>query len=594
MSNFFSELKRRNVVRVGIAYAVAGGLMIELIDTVAPRLGLPDWVPTFVIIAVLIGLPVALFFSWSYEMTRQGLKKAREVDADDSITPSPGRRLDFAIIGMLVLALGYFVWDRIGAEPDLETAEVIAQAESDGLHSIAVLPFVNMSPDPEQEYFSDGITEELLHLLTKIPQLRVTSRSSSFSFKGKKIDIPTIAEQLNVDHVLEGSVRKDGNQVRIIAQLIEARSDTHLWSETYERTLDDIFVVQDEIAARVVEQLKITLLGDAPTVRATDPEAYELYLQGRHRHRQRTPAAFERAQALLQRALAVDPGYAAAWDELGSVYISQLQVGRRGVDEGFTLAREATDKALAIDPGYALAHASLGRIAMIYDNDPAAAAQHFELALQLELGNPDIIRRAAKLIASIGRLDDAIALAEFGVARDPVNAAIHSNLAWFYSSSGRWDEAITSYDTTLKLSPGYGIAQYAIGVALLFKGEPQAALEAMQQVASHWRIMGLSIVYHALGRAAESDAALAELIEQHERNAAYNIAYILAYRGEADRAFEWLDKAVEYKDPGLSYILYEPLFSNLDDDPRWLPFLESIGKSPAQLAAIAFKVTLPE
>ena len=231
---------------------------------------------------------------------------------------------------------------------------------------------------------------------------------------------------------------------------------------------------------------------------------------------------------------------------------------------------------------------------MLFDNDLAAAVQYFERALQLETVNPDIVRRAAKLLASIGRLKEAIALAEFGVANDPVDAAIHSNLAWFYSSADRWDEAITTYNTTLKLSPGYGIAQYAIGVALLFKGEPQAALEAMQQVASHWRLMGLSMVYHALGRATESDAALADLIAQHERNAAYNIAYIFAYRRESDRAFEWLDKAVEYKDPGLSYILYEPLFANIRDDPRWLPFLKSIGKSPEQLATIEFNVTLPE
>ncbi|MCH8203339.1 MAG: tetratricopeptide repeat protein [Proteobacteria bacterium] len=594
MGDFYSELKRRNVVRVGIAYAVAGGLMIELADTIAGRLGMPDWVPTFIIIAVLIGLPIVLFFSWSYELTPQGLKKTHEVDADDSISHSTGRRLDFAIIGMLVLALGYFVWDRFGAGPVLETGEDFVEAESDDLRSIAVLPFVNMSPNPEQEYFSDGISEELLHLLAKIPELRVISRSSSFSYKGKDIDIPTIAEQLNVAYILEGSVRMSGNQLRITAQLIEASSDTHLWSETYERTLDDIFAMQDEIAAKVVEQLKVTLLDEVPTIRATDPGAYALYLQGRHLHRKRTAVAFDRAQLRLEQALTVDPGYAAAWDELGSVYVSQLQVGRRPVDEGFTLAREATEKALALDPEYALAHANLGRIAMLFDNDLAAAVQYFERALQLETVNPDIVRRAAKLLASIGRLKEAIALAEFGVANDPVDAAIHSNLAWFYSSADRWDEAITTYNTTLKLSPGYGIAQYAIGVALLFKGEPQAALEAMQQVASHWRLMGLSMVYHALGRATESDAALADLIAQHERNAAYNIAYIFAYRGESDRAFEWLDKAVEYKDPGLSYILYEPLFANIHDDPRWLPFLKSIGKSPEQLATIEFNVTLPE
>ena len=264
------------------------------------------------------------------------------------------------------------------------------------------------------------------------------------------------------------------------------------------------------------------------------------------------------------------------------------------MDETYTLSREAINKALAIDPEFAPALGSLGLMAMFYDNDLAAAAQHFERALLLEPANSDIIANAANLTALLGRLDESIALAKFVVARDPVNPSAHSSLGVFYAFAGRWDESIASYSTALTLSPGRSGAHYHVGVALLFKGELNAALEAMQLEDSIWGMIGLPLAYHALGRAGESEAALAELIEQYEQGAAFNIAYVLAYRGEADRAFQWLDKAVQYKDSGLAQIRDTHLFANIHNDPRWLPFLERIGKSPEQLAAIEFKVSLPE
>jgi tetratricopeptide (TPR) repeat protein len=403
-----------------------------------------------------------------------------------------------------------------------------------------------------------------------------------------------VAKKLNVAHVLEGSVRKAGNLVRITAQLIEARSDTQLWSETYDRTLDNIFAIQDEIASAVVAQLKITLLGAAPTIDETDPEAYALYLQGRHLIRQKTARGFEQALVVLQQALLIDPGYAAAWDLLGTVYSSQTNLGLLPIDEGYTLAREATNKALASDVEYAPAYASLGYIAMSHDLDLSAAARYLERALQLEPGNTDIILIAASLSVFLGRLDEAFALNEFVVARDPVNPASHAFLGLKYIYAERWDQAVASFSTALTLSPNYNAAQYNIGKSLLHKGEPQRALEAMQLEESVWRMIGLPLVYHALGQREQSDAALVALIEQYGQGAPYNIAYVLAYRGEADRAFEWLDRAVEHKDGGLSVIPSELLFSNIHDDPRWPPFLESIDRSPEQLAAIEFKVTLPE
>jgi len=600
--SFLNELKRRNVLRVGAAYIVAAWLVIQIAETIFPLFGYGDTPARLVVIVLSIGFIPSLIISWVFEITPEGLRRDADVDRDHSITQVTGKKLDHIILVVLALALGYFAFDKFVLDParDQSKVEIARQqgrtealVESYGDQSIAVLPFVNMSSDEEQEYFSDGISEELLNLLAKIPELRVISRSSAFSYKGKDFKLAQVAEELNVAHILEGSVRKAGNKVRITAQLIEARSDTHLWSETYDRQLDDIFEVQDEIAAAVVAQLKITLLGAAPVVRETDPQAYALYLQGRHLRRQFTAEGYAQAQTLLQQALAIDPDYAAPWDELGVLYDFQKNLGLRSIEEGNKLAREAVNKALAIDPDYALAHANLGWIVMGYDNDLAAAARHFERALQLEPANAFIIRRAASLIASLGRLDEALALAEFAVSRDPVNPTSHYALGYYYSIAGRWDEAIASLRTALTLSPGLSMAQYNIGRVLLLKGEPQAALEAMQLEESSWGRIGLPMAYHALGRQEESDAALAALIERDEQGSAYNIAYVLAYRGEADRAFEWLDKAVQYRDGGLSTIPGEHLFSNLYNDPRWPLFLESIGKSPEQLAAIEFKVTLP-
>jgi tetratricopeptide (TPR) repeat protein len=435
----------------------------------------------------------------------------------------------------------------------------------------------------------------LLNLLTKIPQLRVISRSSAFSFKGQNLQIPEIAKRLKVAHVLEGSVRKAGNQVRVTAQLIDARSDTHLWSETYDRPLDNIFAVQDEIAAAVVAQLKLKLLEAEPHTKATDPRAYALLLQARHLARQRTPEGFEQSIALHQQALAIDANDPAAWEGLATDYIHQANMGLRPIEEGYRLAREAVDKALAIDPDFAPAHGLLGQIAMSYDGDPAAAARHLGLALALEPTNTDIIRNAAYLARSLDRLDKAIPLGEYVTARDPVNALGHANLGLTYFFAGRLDAALASSRTALSLSPGYGGAQYGIGEALLFKGDPAGALAAMQKEANKvWRMIGLPMAWHALGNKGPSDAALTELIQKYEKEAAYNIAYVLAFCGDADRAFEWLDKAVTYHDPGLAEIAVQPLFANLHQDPRWLPLLRKLGKAPEQLAAIKFDVKLPQ
>jgi TolB-like protein/Tfp pilus assembly protein PilF len=598
------ELRRRNVLRVAGLYLVAAWLVVQVSSTLLPLFNAPAWLSRSIVILLAIGLLPALIFAWIFELTPEGLRREYQVERAGSIAPHTGKKLDQVIMVVLALALGYFAFDKfaLGPQRAAEQASAARQegrsealVESYGDKSIAVLPFVDMSPNKDQQYFSDGVSEELLNLLAKISQLRVISRSSAFSFKGQNLEIPEIARRLNVAHILEGSVRMAGNEVRITAQLIDARSDTYLWSETYDRPLDNIFAVQDEIAAKVVEQLKLELLGAAPKMKVIDPKAYALFLQARQLGRQGTAEGYERSIALYKQALAIDPNDAAAWDGLASNYLNQAAFGLRPIEEGVGLAREAVSKAIAIDPAFAPAHATQSWISMTYDGDLAAAARHFEHALALEPANPDIISKAAHLAQSLGRLDTAIALGEFVTTHDPVNPVGHNILAVAYIHAGRQDEAIASYRTALSLSPDNGFAQYGVGVAQLLKGDSAAALATMQKVSSEiWRLIGLPMTWHALGNKAESDLALAELIEKHEKDAAYNIAYVLAFCGDIDHAFEWLDKAVAHHDPGLSDVAIDPLFENVHYDPRWLAFLRKIGRAPEQLAAIKFDVKLPQ
>ncbi len=608
--SLYNELKRRNVFRVAIAYLAGAWLLIEVAGTLFPAFGVPDWGVRFVVIIFLLGFLPALIISWAYEMTPEGLKREKDVVRDASITHVTAKRLDWITIGLIAAALVFLMADRFWMSPrhpeQSVTSEEVAtdnmqasEPETIESHyppnSIAVLPFVNMSDDAANEYFSDGISEELLNLLAKIPELRVIARTSSFAYKGKDVKIADVADELNVGHILEGSVRKAGNQVRVTAQLIRTSDSSHLWSETFDRTLDNIFTIQDEIASTVVKQLKVTLLGLAPTSEETDPEAYALFLQARYLARQDSLDAYDQSIALFEQVLDITPDSAAAWNGLASNYREQTRGGNRPYDEGYQLVREAANHALAIDSAYAPAYANLGWSAMDFDGDLASAARFFERALELEPANLSIIADAAILARNLGRLDTAISLLEYALTRDPLNPTDHGRLGIVYYFAGHLDAAISSSRTALMLSPRLVRANYQICEALLQKGELETALEVIQQEPQlGYRRIGLALVHHALGQTAESDAALAELEEKSERSAAYNIAYIYAFRGETDRAFVWLNKAVQYKDAGLPHVMINPLFASIHDNPRWLPFLESIGKSPAQLDAIELNVTLPE
>jgi TolB-like protein/Tfp pilus assembly protein PilF len=459
-----------------------------------------------------------------------------------------------------------------------------------------VLPFVNMSDDDTNEYFSDGISEELLNLLTKIPELRVIARTSSFSYKGKDTKIADMAHELNVGHILEGSVRKSGDQVRITAQLIRASDSTHVWSETYDRTLDSIFAIQDEIAAAMVGQLKVTLLGQIPKAREVDPEAYALFLQGRYFSNQGSAASHQKANELLQQALVIDPTYAPVWAELGRNYMNQIGLRLISMEEGYPKVQEAINKALSLDPENAVANSRQGWNKMSAEGDLVSAAIYMEKALLLEPDNTIVLANAAALVKALGRLEQAIKLEEFALQRDPLNPSSSSNLAGSYLDNGQLEDAEAMFRKTLLLSPDRLGTRVMLARVLLLKGDSEEALAVMEDEPHiRLRLAGDAIAHYDLGNTAESEAALKILIEDHAQAASALIALVYAFRGDMDIAFEWLQKAVEIHGPRvLLNARYSRELENLRRDPRWEEMLTNAGLSKQQLSTIEFEFKLPE
>ena len=581
--NLWNRLRRRKVVQWGIVYVAGAWGLLQGLAYVTSTFDWPRQIQQLSTLALLIGFPVVLVLAWYH-----GDRGEQRVG-----------RTELAILTLLFLLGGGLFWryqhttqTTSVATPSTAIAPTPVASAND--KSIAVLPFVNMSDDKANDYFSDGLSEELLNLLAQVPQLRVIARTSSFSFKGKQADVAEIAQKLNVAHVLEGSVRKSGDTLRITAQLIRASDSSHLWSQTYDRPLTDVFKVQDELAGAVVSQLKIKLLGDAPKSRVTDPKAYVLFLRANALQDKFTPEAVRESFALYEQGLAIDPGYLEAWRKMAALRINEATNGLRPVDEAYRQAREYIDKALAVDPDFGRGHDGLAVIALYHDLDPAAAAQHWQRALALDPTNPNILMNSTDLALTLGRHDLGIRVAEYVAALDPVSAMNQNYLGFQYQAAGRLDEAAEAFRAGLQLSPGYLGASFSLGQTLLMKGEPQAALEAMRAESSESeRLAGLAIAHHTLKQTRESDAALRQLIAVHGNSAPYRTAGVLAWRGEADRAFEWLDKAVARHDTLLFTVTADPLFASIHADPRWIAFLRSHGLAPEQLAAIKFNVTLP-
>jgi TolB-like protein/Tfp pilus assembly protein PilF len=469
-----------------------------------------------------------------------------------------------------------------------------APAQDKETPSIAVLPFLNMSRDEENEYFADGLSEELLNVLTKIRGLRVASRTSAFSFKGKDVDIPTVAQKLNVATVLEGSVRKSGKRVRITAQLIQVASDSHLWSETYDRELDDIFAVQDDIAQSVVKELRAALMGQpaetaadsaaaaevrqAVTGRSDNPEAFQLYLQGKFYGERVTQADSDKAIELYQRALAIDPSFALAWAGLSHIYQLQAGYGFAPIDEGYERAREAAQNALRLAPDLAEAHIALGAVLEGHEWNFTAAEASFRRALELAPGDANALRAAGQLARIRGRVDEALELIRKAIALDPLSARTHRQAAMVAVMDERFEEAAASFQLALDLAPSAGLNHAFLAITRLLQGRAQQGL-ALAAAESHdvFRNLAFAMIHHALGHPAESEAALQALIDGFGWTAAYQVAEAYAYRNEVDKAFEWLERAYAQRDPGVTYSATDVILRSLHGDPRWQPFMQRMG-----------------
>jgi len=587
--SLINELNRRNVFKVAIAYIVVAWLVMQVADVVLNNITAPGWVFQVLLLFLALGFPFAVIFAWAFEMTPEGIKREHEVDRSQSITRQTGRKLDFTIIGVLVVALGYFVWEsRFSVEevtPESPTtAEVSATDVAEpatkeiSTYSIAVLPFVNMSSDEEQEYFSDGLSEELLNLLAKIPELKVASRSSAFQFKGEKIDLVEVAEKLKVAYVLEGSVRKAGKQIRITAQLIKADDGYHMWSETYDRSLENIFAIQDEISGAVVDALKIELLGDAPKAEIVNPEAYALMLKGRYLHAKWGKENFEHSIAAYKQALAIDPEYAEAWASLAVTYLSQTQSGYRDSKEGQARARDAVDRALALNPNLATAWARLALLQSVFEWDWEGAGDSIQKALELAPTDRRVLGAAANLASNLGNLDESIALREQILEADPLDIITLYNIGNTRFMQGRLEEAEAAFKHLLELNPEDWGTHTQLALIMLVQERPHEAWAELElEVDPQQQEIGRIHVLHALDRETEALRRLDIFIEENQSWGAYPIAGIYAMRGDADAAFSWLERAYEQHDGFMADIKNDQLLTSLHDDPRWFEILDKMG-----------------
>ena len=462
-------------------------------------------------------------------------------------------------------------------------------------NTIAVLPFLNLSPGKDGDYFSDGIAEELINVLSKIRGLRVAARTSAFSFKGKQTTIAEIGRSLHVASVLEGSIRTAGDRIRTAVQLVNVADGYQLWSATYDRTMDDIFVVQDDIAHSVVEELRSQLLGEvtnsgivsevaaAVKGRADNPEAQRLMLLGRHFLDRTTREDTTKAIHYFREALEIEPDYALCWAELGRAY--SIEAGRVWVSvaEGFARSRDATNRALSFEPDLAEGHAQLGRIQIAHDWDFLGAEASYKRAMELAPGSSSVLDGAAVLAYKMGRLDEAFDLSHRVLLQDPLSAAFWHNLGLTCHAAGQLEDSVKAFQRALELVPQRAVSNALLALVLMDQGLVDEALEqAAFESYEMWRIWSLAIIHNSAGNSAESDEALSKLIDEHADGNAYQIAEVHAMRGENDAAFEWLEKAFSERDSGLTHALVNPRFRPIHDDPRWPTLLKRIGFQNAE------------
>jgi TolB-like protein/Flp pilus assembly protein TadD len=582
--NFFAELKRRNVYKAAVAYAVVSWLLIQAASIFLPAFDAPPWVMKIFIIVIIFGFPVALIFSWAFEITPEGIKLESEVEPGKSISTHTGRKIIALTIGLAVVAAGLLAFQVLRGTSHQKSANQPSDARGVSGKSIAVLPLVNTSGDPSNDYFSDGLSEELIAVLAKIPGLKIIGRSSSFLFKGKSDDSRTIGEKLGVANLLEGSVRKQGDRVRIVAELINAADGRTLWSETYDRELKDVFAVQSEIAVAVTEQLKIKLLG-VPAKSDAAPSndnlaAYNALQQGTFYFRLSTEEGTRKATEFYGEAIRLDPRYAlayaqlsAAWRQLAATWLS----GGAEANEGYTKARNAAQTALSLAPDLAAAHEALGFVLVTPDFDFAAAEAEFRKAEKLAPADAGPKFALSFLFAVQGRLAEAENIMRQTLALDPLGVTRYLNFARILIAGGRYDEAEDALRKAIELQPAAARLHAYLTILDVLRGNAAAALQDAQlEPKGFWQDYALALAQQAQNDHATADAAMQAFIDKHALSGPFQIAALYGLRKEPDKMFEWLERAYTGHDPGLTQLLATPFILNYRDDPRFAALCQKL------------------
>ncbi len=607
MKNFFDELKRRNVYKVAVAYAVGSWLIVQASSLLLATFEAPPWAMKAFVVFVALGFPIALILAWAFEITPEGIVRESEIEPGKSITHHTGRKIVAATVGFAILGVALFAFQlvkREGAADKSGATHPMSEKSEIKPNSIAVLAFDNLSDDKGSEYFSDGISEELLTVLQKIPGLRVAARTSAFSFKGKSITAQEIGQKLGVAHLVEGSVRKAGDVVRIAARLTKADTGEEQWSENYTRNLKDVFAVQTELAQTIVAQLRGQLAGGTADstskaqiqaeVRAAtkggtkNVEAHEAYLQGRFFLGRHSEKEANQAQASFERAVQLDPRFALGWSGLAQTHVWLCNYGTVGGQQTFnahlTAARDSIDRALSIAPDLPEALFPRAMIETNFDYNWNGAAETLRKALALAPQDATLLLESGNLTTIRGEIENGLDLYRRAVALDPVNPQARAFLASNLVNLGKSAEARAEYEREIELNPSAPNSYAAIGLTYLAEGRTEEAVTVAQKDVADWaRLLTVSCARWAQKRVPESDAALQELIAKFGETAAYQVAEVYAYRNDKDRAFEWLERAHRQRDAGLPALRIDPLLLNLHKDPRWDAMLRKMGLADDQL-----------
>ncbi len=592
--NFFAELKRRNVYKVAVAYAVVAWLLIQAASIFFPAFDAPPWVMKIFIIVIILGFPVALIFSWAFEITPEGIKLESEIEPNKSIKRRTGRKIVAVTIALAVVAACLFVYQLVRpVGTSLRDVRQIEEGRPGGASlpapnkSVAVLPFVNMSADKNDEYLSDGMTEELINVLAKVPGLRVPGRTSCFAFKGKNEEdiFRKVGDQLHVGTVLEGSVRKAGDKLRVTAQLINVRDGYHLWSKDYDGDVKDILNFQSNVAEQVVQALQVKLGGEEKRALAKkpteNPEAHRLYLLGRYEFAKYTQTGWNNAIHYYEQALRLDPNYALAYCGLADnyAYMGSVVMPEK---EAIAKEKEFAQKALELDPELAEAHMSLA-LTLVADCDWRNGLKEFDRALELNPNLAFAYELQAWTVNGLGRFDEAIAKTRKALELDPLNPFFQMSLSFYQYWARQYDGAIAQARKTLAMDPNSAISHVLLGLSFLKKGDTAGAIAELQKSKTPdpgaWYQGFLGYAYAISGDRAKAEQALRELEQLAKRQYVSPTAFATIYLGlgQKEKCLDWLEKSYEQQDSACWYLKIDQIYDIVRNEPRYQAILKKIG-----------------